>query len=348
MSERHPVTTSGSELAVSAEFERFCQWAVGAMGRHRLHTGVQNRLRELLIAEFPDRSSVAEVFGVKGGRNDLIHFDQHGRQAVFELFASPSQVPQDLRLLEQSNAHWKIAVLLDREVRPELAEAYFRKKPEAFPFLWLSQVMMPGKEADCRKKLRILLTKEPLHTDPTPSQVQTVIGGDNIVAQAAQGDIHINQKKIVRPKLVREQGDISETTAHEIQELIRQLGQTDELAGKPVSYAEWQARLRNRFKVASYRKLTVEQGEDAIQWLKQQVGRKLPSLRRANNGEWRQRHYQAIWAMSGKLGWDKSAVYEFAADKLALKKPIASLTELGEQKLESLRNKLHYLTRKPV
>lgn len=347
MAEHHPVTTNGVELAVSAEFKLFCQWAFDAMTRHQLHTGVQNRLRELLTVEFPDRPSVAEVFGVKGGRNDLIHFDQHGRQAVFELFASPSQVPQDLRLLEQSDAHRKIAVLLDREVRPELAVAYFRKKPDAFPFLWLSQVMMPGKEADCRKKLRILLTREPLHTDPSPSQVQTVTGDDNIVAQATEGDIHINQKKVVRPKLVRELGDISETTAHEIQDLIRQLGQTDELAGKPVAYAEWQARLKNRFKVASYRKLTVEQGEDAVQWLKQQVGRKLPSLRRANNGEWRQRHYQAIWAMTRELGWEKPAVYKFATDKLALKKPIASLTELGEQKLESLRNKLRYLTRRP-
>jgi hypothetical protein len=333
-------------IPMSTEFDHFCKWADAALAKHQVHSAVQNRLAQLLVHEFPDNPSVAEVFAVKGGRNDLIHYDQQGRLAVFELFCSTSQVPQDLRLLEQADAHWKIAVLLDREIRPELSDAYFHKKPQTFPFLWLSQVMMPGKEADCREKLRCLLTTEPIHTPSASAVVQTVSGNDNIVANAPQGDININQKKVVRPKVVREFGDISEATAFAIQDLIRQLAQTDEMAGKPSSYGEWQQRLKTRYKVASYRKLTVDQGASAIRWLKQELGRKLPSLRRNNNDEWRQRIYKGIWAAARELGFDKPQVYEFAVHQLELKNPISSLKELGEQKLETLRDKLRYRARK--
>lgn len=331
---------------MNSEFEHFCNWANAALAKHQVHSAVQHRLAELLAHEFPDNSSVAEVSAVKGGRNDLIHYDQKGRLAVFELFCSTSQVPQDLRLLEQADAHWKIAVLIDREIRPELYDAYFHKKPQAFPFLWLSQVMMPSKETDCRQKLIFLLTTEPIHSPSSPAGVQSVAGNDNIVAIAPQGDININQKKIVRPKVIRESGDISEATAFELQKLIRQLAQTDERAGKRSSYSEWQQRLKMRYKVASYRKLTVEQGESAIQWLKQELGRKIPSLRRTDNDEWRQRIYKGIWAVARELGLGKPQVYEFAFEQLELKKPITSLKELGEQKLESLRDKLRTFARK--
>lgn len=331
---------------MKSEFDLFCEWAGKALANRHLHSVVQKRLSELLAKEFPDNPSVAEVFGVEGGRNDLIHYEQSGRRAVFELFCSPSQVPQDLRLLEQAEAHWKFAVLLDREIRTELADTYFHKKPNPFPFLWLSQVMMPGKETDCRAKLRFLLSTDPMHSDPQAPVVQTVNGRDNVVAHTGQGDININQKKILRPKVVREDGDISEEAVFEIQDLIRQLAQTDEIAGKSPSYGEWQQRLKNRYKVASYRKLSIEQGADAVGWLKQQIGRKLPSLRRSDNDEWRQRIYKGIWTAARELGWEKPQVYEFAIQQLRLKKRISSLTELGEQKLESLRDKIRYQARK--
>ncbi len=330
---------------MNSEYEFFCQWAKKALAEHQIHKDVLNRICKLLHQEFPDNPSVAEVFGVEGGRNDLIYYDQQGRRAVFELFCSTSQVPQDLRLLELVDAHWKTAILLDREIRPELADTYFHKKPQAFPFLWLSQVMMPSKEADCRQKLRSLLTTEPNHAPSTPAVVQNVSGKDNIVANAAQGDININQRKIVRPKVIREPGDISETTAFEIQELIKKLAQTDEKAGKSPSRGEWHQRLKNRFKVASYRKLTVEQGENAIRWLKQEDGKKLPSLRRTNNEEWRKRLYPGIWAKAEELGLAKPQLYEFAFKQLELKRPITSLKDLGEQKLKSLHDKLRYRAR---
>jgi hypothetical protein len=243
-------------------------------------------------------------------------------------------------------------VLLDEEVKPELAVIFFRKKPEGLPFLWLSQVIMPSKAAECRAKLRQLLTMAPLHAPGPTAQpqdtpvVQVAHAQDSIVAQTGKGDIHINQKKVLRPQITHEPGDISEETAHTIQGLIRQLSETDEQAGKGPAYGEWQQRLKNRYKVASYRKLTVDQGEDTIEWLKQELGRKLSTLRRPNNPEWRKRVYKGIWAAARELGWDSGQVHAFANAELVLKKPIASLTELGEQKLDLLRTKIRYQARR--
>jgi len=329
------------------ELERFCDWVRTALPKHQVHSAFQTSLRSLLSAEFPESTAIAEVYAAPGGRNDLVQYAQDGKRAVFELFCSPTQVPQDLRLLERAEAHWKIAVLLDQEVNPALASTFFHKKPEGLPFLWLSQTIMPSKAAECRFKLRQLLTMPPLHVVGTPpSVVQVAHAQDSIVAQTTDGDIHINQKKVVRPQIIREPGDITEETAHTIQELIRQLSDLGEQAGKAPSFGEYHQRLKNRYKVASYRKLSVAQGEDATLWLRQELGRKIPTLRRTNNAEWRKRIYAGIWAAAKELGWDRDQVHAFATSELSPQKPISSLTELGEQKLELLRDKLRYLARR--
>lgn len=330
-----------------SEFQRFCEWANEALPKRQLHGAAQARLRQLLAKEFPDNAAVAEISAVKGGRNDLIHYWQEGKRAVFELFCSTIQVPQDLRLLEQADAHWKIAILLDSELRSDLAEAYFRKKPDSFPFLWLSQIMMPGKENECRAKLRTLLTMPPLHTEqPRAAVVQTAQARDSIVAQTGHGDISINQKKIVRPQFNREPGDISEEQAFEIKRRIEDLAQIDEQAGRGSTYGKWQNYFKNTFHLTSYKKLPADKFDEAIQFLNQQRGRSLPKLRRTNNEEWRNRIYRAIWPLARELGMTHEQVYEFAFAELELKKPIASLTELGEQNLEHLRDKLRSLKRK--
>jgi hypothetical protein len=321
------------------EFDRFRTWALRYRSKNKLHQIVEAQLARMLALEFSENYVVTEVGAVKGGRNDLLQYQHNGKRAVFELFFSTSQVPQDLRLLEQADARWKIAVLLDEALKSDLAREYFRKKPDAFPHLWLSQVMMPGKAMECRKLLRQLLTAEPLHSRPSAGEVvtQIVSGNRNIVAGR---DIIKTEKHVSRPVLTREPDDISEEIAHAIMEVIRRLDKSDELAGKKVYYGGWIARLKKRYGVESYRKLTRPQGTDAISWLKQELGKKAPSLRRTNNQEWRQRLNSAIYAKCGELAWDKARLYQFAYEYLALKAPISSLNDLGEQNLEKLRNRM--------
>lgn len=147
------------------EFKNFVEQAKkDKQGKH-LHTRSQKQLILYLNELFPHDYAISEVAGVLGGRNDLMHFAFDGRSAVFEFFFSPSQVPQDLRLLEQSKAEIKIAILLDKEINHRLADEYFHKKPNPFPYLWLSQLLVESRKKCCLIMLHKLLSlpnvKEP-------------------------------------------------------------------------------------------------------------------------------------------------------------------------------------------
>jgi hypothetical protein len=107
----------------------------------RLHPEVLARLKTLLSLAFPSAHAVPEVNATPGGRNDLIQFFHDGRRTVFELFATEKQVPQDLRLLEQCPADSRVAILLDVEVDSSVSNAYFRKRPNHFPFIWLRIIL---------------------------------------------------------------------------------------------------------------------------------------------------------------------------------------------------------------
>lgn len=111
--------------------------------QRQLHPYVLDRLGELLSCAFPQSQPVAEVNATLGGRNDLIQFFHDGRRTVFELFATHTQVPQDLRLLEQCDAESKIAILMDSEVDARVSTQFFRKRPNHFPFLWLRLLLEP-------------------------------------------------------------------------------------------------------------------------------------------------------------------------------------------------------------
>jgi hypothetical protein len=128
--------------------------------KNELHPQVEARLSTLLTKIYPEDCPVSEVSGIPGGRNDLILFSFTGRRIVFELFFSPSQVSQDLRLLELSNADIKIAVLHDDEVNPKLSAEYFHKKPDHFPYLWLKWLMDPDWESICLQRLRELIDEQ--------------------------------------------------------------------------------------------------------------------------------------------------------------------------------------------
>jgi hypothetical protein len=147
-------------VTYSEEFENFVQLVKKDKADRRLHPLVEKRLTLFLSRLYPGDYAVAEVSGVLGGRNDLMQFSFNGRRIVFELFFSPSQVPQDLRLLEQAKADVKVAILLDPKVNPKVASEYFHKKPDHFPYLWLSCLLVPSCELLCSALLRELIDED--------------------------------------------------------------------------------------------------------------------------------------------------------------------------------------------
>lgn len=152
----------------------------------------------------------------------------------------------------------------------------------------------------------------------------------------AGGNLSVNKKEIVRPVIPREPHHITEEQAAEIRQRINELGERDEKAGRGATYGAWMNYFKKVFNVASYARLDSEQFDKAVAWLKQQRAQNRSHLRRNSNAAWRQDHYTIIYGCVGTLKWSKPQLYQFAFEKLALKKPIQSLKQLGEQNLEKL------------
>jgi hypothetical protein len=108
-----------------------------------LHCEVASSLKRAVRELFPDWVYLHEVWQTPGGRNDAILFESDGQSICFELFASRTQVDRDLLLLRDSAAMRKVAILLDREIDPRIAESYYRKRPhKPYPTIWLSEVLL--------------------------------------------------------------------------------------------------------------------------------------------------------------------------------------------------------------
>lgn len=126
---------------------------------HKLHPSLESRLQELLSKVQPDGYALPEGWGISRGRRaDLVVY-LHDRHVVhIEIFGGKSTVDRDLVILLQSDADVKIALLMDREADPRVAEAYFRGvAANRFPWFWLSQFLDPAQELEALSILEGLL-----------------------------------------------------------------------------------------------------------------------------------------------------------------------------------------------
>jgi len=122
----------------------------------KLHRIAEERLATLLQDIWPDAYAKPEPGEMPAGRSDLAFYFADGRYAVFEIFATVSQVPQDLRHLEQSAAEARIAVLTDPVLdKGAIYKEYYAKKPRnPFPVLDLSEILVAGNQAAAKRKLK--------------------------------------------------------------------------------------------------------------------------------------------------------------------------------------------------
>jgi TIR domain len=87
-----------------------------------------------------------------------------------------------------------------------------------------------------------------------------------------------------------------------------------------------------------YHLLPSEKYEEALTWIARRKAMKRPSLRRVANELWRRDYERIIWGGMRKKKWQKQDVYDYALERQIVHKPITSLKELGEQKLQALAN----------
>ena len=130
-----------------------------------LHKFTEKRIEYLISKIDNSLVTICEPVGVIGGRNDIICFNFLGKTLLFEIFCSISLVDKDLRLLEQTKANIKIAIIADDIFsQKSILSDYLRSKPvNPFPFIMLSEIFLRGLEENTIEKLTTII--EPLTID---------------------------------------------------------------------------------------------------------------------------------------------------------------------------------------
>ena len=138
----------------------YIPWLLDLRKKKRLHPTVEEKLVGVLKQVAPDFHPVQEPLGLPGGRNDLLLFEFTGRKILFEIFASASQVSRDLRILDKTKADYKIAVLIDKDADPTVADHYFKENPEDnYPYIFIGE-LFEEPPVECVLKLRQLIFKD--------------------------------------------------------------------------------------------------------------------------------------------------------------------------------------------
>ncbi|HCL91538.1 MAG TPA: toll/interleukin-1 receptor domain-containing protein [Verrucomicrobiota bacterium] len=85
-----------------------------------------------------------------------------------------------------------------------------------------------------------------------------------------------------------------------------------------------------------------EKFDEAKNWLQQYRASKNKNFKRTNPQKYRNTLTKTIYTLAGKLGWTDSQLYAFASEKVEYATPINGLSDLGNNQLELVRDRIRY------
>ncbi len=136
----------------------YIQWVREQRKAKKLHTLVEQKLISILSEFASEFEPIPEPQGLAGGRNDLLLFRFDGKKVLFEIFGTKSQVSRDLRILDNTKADIKIAVLIDKEVDRGIVDKFLKENPENnYPYIFIGELFEDNLLAYCRHKLKDLI-----------------------------------------------------------------------------------------------------------------------------------------------------------------------------------------------
>ena len=192
---------------------------------------------------------------------------------------------------------------------------------------------LKGKRVICARSSRQISARSTT-PDTTPARGQIAVG--NNIAQAG-GDIHQHFYPKVpkkRTALKPREGTVSAEQALQIRMWIGQLVEGTVGMSRGAAFAMWWARFQNRFQVSEYKELPANRFPEVEPWYRQQAAIETRSLRKRAPDAWRKARYVAIHQAMQKLGCEKEAFYAELSQRLKMRKPFSSLTELTKRDLE--------------
>lgn len=181
------------------------------------------------------------------------------------------------------------------------------------------------------ERLAVLLPPRP---DSTGQKVE-VNGRGNRVQIAGRDLVH-TEKIVRRNTITPDERHLTVVQRDRLREVIGELAERLAGANGRGGVSAVHAMLQRHFQVPSYLLIPHERYDEALSFLRQQRAIHRSRLRDRDPVAYVNDLYRAIFAGARELGWDGEQVYRFATEKLALKRPLASLKELGPLQLKRL------------
>lgn len=173
---------------------------------------------------------------------------------------------------------------------------------------------------------------------------QNITGNDNVQVGVNNGKIVNATANTIRNviEVIHDPNThITANQAYEIKQKITDIAtmvSTNQSEKNSAFKREYSA-FYKQFKIPKYNLLPAEQFDEAIKWLVKRTayhGKK--NLRHGNTDEWRKKQYTAIYARIKQLNMTKLDLLIVAEQKLALKKPLVSIKDLSDTRLQKLYN----------
>ena len=162
------------------------------------------------------------------------------------------------------------------------------------------------------------------------------IGGDAANVNVVAGDFISTPRHVVQNAVTPDESHLDGEQVMQIRALIADVA--DRMAdtnGAP-NFAAVHRQLQRRFRVASYLLIPRAWFPEAVDFLKRQRALHRRSLRRRDPAAYDQDLFRAVSARARELGWDRDHLCHFATEHLRLRRPLASLRELGANQLRML------------
>ncbi|MBI5769621.1 MAG: hypothetical protein HZA93_17730 [Verrucomicrobia bacterium] len=238
-----------------------------------------------------------------------------------KLSGKPDAVDALEKATEKPESPARKAVLIE-----EIAETKFEDDLELMHLLQHLAKMLPPAEPTIRQDVRVK--------------------GRGHRVQVAARDIINTEKHVHKNAITPDERHLSGEQKDRLEPLINELA--TRLAGedgKP-NYKKVHRMLQRQFNKSSY--LLIERGDfdKAAAFLKEQRAINRSRLRSRNPVAYKNDFFRGIWSRARELDWEKPQVYEFALEKLALKKSLSSLKELGPIQLKTLSEAMQREVRK--
>lgn len=174
----------------------------------------------------------------------------------------------------------------------------------------------------------------PRLTSPASQNVEVSGRGNRV--EVAGRDLIRTEKIVRRNTITLDARHLTVEQRDRLRRVINELAERLAIPGVRGGVAAAHAMLQRRFEVPSYLMIPRDRFEDALSFLRQQRAAHRSRLRQRDPVGFANDLYRAIFAGARELGWSGESVYRFAADKLSLKRPLASLKDLGPLQLQSL------------